>query len=276
LLLVLIMALVLTTIQPLRNADACTQPPPNLHVRPPTLAERTETAPYVLLGTAIGIGNYQSDGRIATVKVEAYLKGAAGPQEVKIDGFGGGALCLSGIGSFHDGTPIIPQGTLIIFAEGDPNGRMHAHYSPWRDAAGAPTRIKGDSNATVPASPEILRAVTAAVARGAGATPWPIIVTVTPIPTPADGTPTPTPMVSPTLTPTPSPTPTQTPTPTPTPAPSDASPTPPASGPPTREKPGGCIPGAPTADLGIIALFMLGLVAVRQSQKERWLKARGG
>ena len=173
---VFFLIIALATIYPGKRAYACT-PPPMAHQnehstgpdveRLPSIAERTETAEVVLLGTVESV-----DGLLpqtAFVKVQFYLKGAEGPDLVEIRGFGPSSLCLS---------PIQVGVTLIFFADGDPYSPMYVHYSPWRDSDGNTTGFKGQFNGAAPGTVENIQEVHAE-ANQESVAPLPTITTPT-------------------------------------------------------------------------------------------------
>ncbi|MFQ5410304.1 MAG: hypothetical protein ACE5FI_17985 [Anaerolineales bacterium] len=99
---------------------ACTQPPGGNPVYTP--AERTRAAEVVLLGEIVAVrdGSDGAPGEVADVRVEQYLKGAGGPAQLVIDGFGSTAFCRS---------PVQAGQRWIIFANGDPGtGALAVNY----------------------------------------------------------------------------------------------------------------------------------------------------
>ena len=158
LLLTLLMEIAILAFHPAQHAAACTPPPTPTVERLPTIAQRTETANVVVLGTVTAVRGPEVHSRIATVKVESYLKGDEGPEQIEISGFGSRGICLS---------PIQVGGSYIIFADGDPfSPTLRAHYSPWRDSSSETTGLRGQGNATAAPSTENIQIVLTVVSEG--------------------------------------------------------------------------------------------------------------
>ena len=161
--LILLAASMLVVVYHAPSAQACTPPPKPVVERLPTVAERTETADVVILGTVLAVQGppYMLT---ATVEVQSYLKGDPGPQLLEIGVFGEPSLCMSRVQK---------DATYIIFAQGQPlTGHLEAHYSPWRNLSGENTGITGQFNSTAAPTPENIQEASAA----AGQEPVPPLV----------------------------------------------------------------------------------------------------
>ena len=151
-------------VYPASRTAACTSPPMEYQRgyiqassyvdRKPNIAERTETADIVVLGTVTEVLGPEFTLQTAMIEVDSYLKGDAGPRQVEIRGFGRPSLCKSSIPAA--GT------SVIVFASGDPYSPMSAHYSPWRNSSGDITTYRGHNNAVAQASAENIQKVSAA------------------------------------------------------------------------------------------------------------------
>lgn len=265
-------------VYPASRTAACTSPPMEYQRgyiqassyvdRKPNIAERTETADIVVLGTVTEVLGPEFTLQTAMIEVDSYLKGDAGPRQVEIRGFGRPSLCKSSIPAA--GT------SVIVFASGDPYSPMSAHYSPWRNSSGDITTYRGHNNAVAQASAENIQKVSAAADQPQAR---PSVTPVTPPPTPTPEA-TATPTTTPTFVPTPTPTATTifTPTPPPTPTPSAEpthTPTPTLSPTRTPTREGGCTAGNGGASKVAGSWLLLGLLAPSLALAGRRKRASG-
>lgn len=122
-------------------AFACTQPPGG-HPRY-SVTQRTQSAQVVLEGRVTAVAGEWYDLRTATVEVYRYFKGAVAPVPgvVTIARFGPSGLCL---------TDVQVGDHFIVFATGDPQTGLTAHYMSAFDAT-APVTPANVSEAVIAA-----------------------------------------------------------------------------------------------------------------------------